>query len=153
MNFLTIGLIVAVAALVAAHLILTLRPRGAVNAPLSAGAFQMTLQNPSFQQLAEASLLTPRLPYSTPADAVSKRIETLERLLLTNGNSILSYNLKEKLRKLDNFRANTEVELAGIKEILVELQQSNGKKGPLSLRGADNSLVTEDLRRIIYRSR
>jgi len=92
---------------------------------------------------------------SSQPNEVSTRLEKIENLLLNNGNSILAYNLKEKLRKLDNFRANTEVEIAGIREILAELQKEQGQKISATRKTTeeDTGLVTEDMRKIIYRAR
>jgi len=58
---------------------------------------------------------------------VEQRVERLEKMMLKNGNSVLSYNLKDKLHKLDNFRANTEVEIEGLKEAIDEVKEFSVK--------------------------
>ncbi len=87
---------------------------------------------------------------AAPATAEEKlriatvRLDRLEKLLLNNGNSILAYNLKDKLRDLDNFRANTVVEMKAIKEIISEIKPATKGKDDLS---------TKEMHKIIYRSR
>jgi hypothetical protein len=60
--------------------------------------------------------------------------------------------LKKKLNELDNFKANTNVELQGIKEILFELQQ-NGLTTKARVHKKKEPKITEkEMHKIIYRS-
>lgn len=163
MTVTTIFLMLVLAALAAAHILLYFGSRqqetggsGAVSGALAALAADAGMETAHAQDR-QAQSPQPHAHEKPVADtdlkAMGRRMDTLEKLLLTNGNSVLAYNLKEKLHKLDNFRANTTVELAGIKEILAEMQNGTAKKAAPKRNSNGSGMVTEDLRKIVYRSR
>ncbi len=77
------------------------------------------------------------------------RLGDLERVVLevANAKEIRDSKIVEnRLQNLDNFKANTSVELKAIKEILGEIK--NNKNG----KGKEADLSGEEMHKIIYRS-
>ncbi|MBI4044246.1 MAG: hypothetical protein HY392_00890 [Candidatus Diapherotrites archaeon] len=62
-------------------------------------------------------------------------------------------DIDSKLHTLDNFRANTRVELKGLMEILAELQDKNLTIRAKTFRKNEPELSTRQMHEIIYRSR
>src|SRR3989344_286053 len=80
------------------------------------------------------------------------RLGDLERVLLevANAKEIRDDKIIEnRLQNLDNFKANTAVELKAIKEILGEMREKENKKGE---KEKESDLSREDMHKIIYRS-
>ncbi len=152
LGLLTTFLSVFIASLVIAHILLSvmLRSGSRIFQQQPARASQ-----PYTRNLAQHPSLWSR--YSTARgmqNGVDSRVDFIEKLLLKNGSSILAYNLKEKLHNLDNFRANTEVELAAIKEILAGIQNmlGSGKTTPGARKPTPRD-ESEKLHEIIYHSK
>jgi len=81
------------------------------------------------------------------------RLGDLERVLLevANAKEIRDDKIIEnRLQNLDNFKANTAVELKAIKEILGEMREKENKKGE---KEKEADLSGEEMHKIIYRSR
>ncbi len=90
------------------------------------------------------------------ANMAHSRLDALERFLLSKDNVIFLENLEGKMRNFDNFRANTEVELIAIKEILAELQNKGMvvKAKRFSKKGKQKKgLSDKQMHKIIYRSK
>jgi Flp pilus assembly protein TadB len=66
-----------------------------------------------------------------------------------------SLAFEAKINKLDNFRANTEIELKAIKEILMELQNKGMtvKARTYKKKKKKDNLTAEKMHKIIYRSK
>ncbi|MBI2529536.1 MAG: hypothetical protein HYW05_00140 [Candidatus Diapherotrites archaeon] len=80
------------------------------------------------------------------------RLGDLERVLLEVANAKEMKEgkiIESRLQNLDNFKANTAVELKAIKEILGEMREGKNKKGK---KGEEADLSREDMHKIIYRS-
>ena len=61
------------------------------------------------------------------ANMAHNRLTKLERHVLS-GKSAVPADVKQRLERLDNFRANTEVELKAIKEIIAEMPKKRKEK-------------------------
>jgi len=67
--------------------------------------------------------------------------------------------LRQKLSKLDNFRANTEVELTGLKEVIERIEKSPAatktEKYKKKIEAVDKDLkdLEKDLHRLVFRSK
>lgn len=160
MEIITVFLITLVIALIIGNLLLTF-----TGSKRSTPLAQRQMIQPV---VADSEIITPHLlneskiiqsnlqAINQKTNMAHNRLNKLEKLLLTNGNSVLTYNLREKMRKLDNFRANTEVELKAIKEIIEWLQSQNEKvkKSNKRKKGKkkERELTPEEMHKIIYKS-
>ena len=72
-----------------------------------------------------------------------------EKINLVNNQLNL---VNEKLKKLDNFKGNTAVELKALKEILIELQNKYITASSKKVKKAKN-LSGKEMHKIIYRSK
>lgn len=75
--------------------------------------------------------------------------------VLAGGKGPASGEVGEKLRRLDHFRANTQVELQAIQEILLDLQKgrAHAKAKVLKPREKPSGGFEKEMHRIIYRQR
>lgn len=86
------------------------------------------------------------------------RLAEIERATAPRGAGV-DEALKKKLDKLDRFRANTEVELTGLKEIMERIEsspdQTKTEKYRQKIEAVDRNLkdLEKDLHKIIYRSK
>ena len=81
---------------------------------------------------------------------MNRKLASLEEKI--DGSSIDSLT-KEKLRKLDHFRASALVEIQGLKEMVFELQKQAGHK--MKKQGKENETAPSgrEMHDIIYRSK
>ena len=81
---------------------------------------------------------------------MNKKLASLEEKLEGGG---IDASTKEKLRKLDHFRASALVEIQGLKEMLFEMQKQLGVKSKKHAKENDADLSGKDLHDIIYRTK
>lgn len=153
MEILTIFLFVLVLALALGHALLYLTKPGAGSA-----------ENEDIAST-PADAREEEIPAATSADLSARykalnekikmahsRLGDLERVVLevANAKELKDGKLIEnRLQNLDNFKANTSVELKAIKEILGEIQDKKNKKGKNE---KETDLSGEEMHKIIYRS-
>ncbi len=97
------------------------------------------------------------IPIETKIELAHRRIQDLEQKSQSsksNGEALGDEALRRKIEKLDSFRSIAESELIGIKEILVELQNSNMtvKARTYKKQQPEKDIPGEKMRKMIYRS-
>ena len=81
---------------------------------------------------------------------MNKKLASLEERL--EGSNV-DLPTKEKLRKLDHFRASALVEIQGLKEMLFDIQKHLGMKSKKHGKETDTELSGKDMHDIIYRAK
>ena len=81
---------------------------------------------------------------------MNKKLASLEGKL-EGGN--VDFPTKEKLRKLDHFRASALVEIQGLKEMLFDMQKQLGMKSKKHAKENEADISGKDMHDIIYRTK
>ena len=89
---------------------------------------------------------------SNKVDMAHSRISSLEGAVKKSRPVDFHKSVAEKLHRFDNFRANTEVELKGLREALVGLKEKHLTFKSKKLRRESKALSSEQMHKIIYRS-
>jgi hypothetical protein len=88
-------------------------------------------------------------------EGLEKRLERLEMLVLRKTSPPLMQAAGEKLHKLENFKANTEVEMQGLREMIEDIRHPSKKKKKArssKKAGKKEQLSAKEMQRIVFRS-
>ncbi len=152
MEIVTIFLFVLVIALAFGHALLYLtRPR-AESAENEIAFIPEDAQEKKIPALNSADLSARYKALNEKIKMAHSRLGDLERVVLEVADSKEingGKTIENRLQSLDNFKANTAVELKAIKEIIGEIKEKKNKKGK---KGKEINLNGEEMHKIIYRS-
>jgi|SRR3989344_8316932 len=151
MEIVTIFLFVLVIALALGHALLHLTRPGAGNGNAAAGG-SSDAQEEKLAEVNSSDLSARYKALNEKIKMAHSRLGDIERVVLevADAKEIKDNKIIEsRLQNLDNFKANTAVELKAIKEILGEMREGKNKKGN---KGKEADLSREDMHKIIYRS-
>lgn len=142
----TVFLVVLVVSLVIGNVLLSFIPSNGSNGKNFSGQKHVS------GKLMSASSDLPVLPVQNFAhlDVLSSNFSALN----TKMNLVVKQmeQLNSKLRRFDNFRANTEIEVKALKEIIVELQNRYITVPSKKVENGENPSASE-MKKLIYRSR
>ncbi|MBU0662379.1 MAG: hypothetical protein ABH854_04930 [Candidatus Diapherotrites archaeon] len=161
MGVITMFLVVLIGALgIGNGLLYITKPRGQDSGTSNVPGFSVMVANAEAADIAEIRGEFRAMKHKV--DMAHSRIGALESAVAgrigTAGSASpagsTSTAFEEKLRKLDHFRANTNVELQAMKEILLELQKNNitVKAKKFEPRSATDKGLERQMHNIIYRS-
>jgi len=100
------------------------------------------------------SIISGSQALANKVDMAHSRLNGIENML-SSGKYLFSAGMEHKVRNFDHFRANTQVEMQAIKEILLELQKNHitAKSKVYSPRAKTNGEDAQKMHSLIYRSR